>query len=254
MRAVGGALWGRTGEACRPEARQGETLRATIAGPRMISVGLDADLTRDLTKFSLVFAPPSFLLALLFLQPWVDARWAFPDPIVAAQSSGQCCSAYFGVISNIGILYWWTAATACACAALVVSVAGGSRRTVAFMACGAALTAVLGLDDLLLLHERIFPALGLPQTLVLLAYAAASLAYLVAFFPLIRHRDFGILAVGLIALGTSLGIDLAFPDQSPGMKIAEDSAKFLGIAGWAGFHTLRAVEVMTDAVRRTGKT
>ena len=113
------------------------------------------------------------------------------------------------------------------------------------MSAAAALTALLGLDDLFLLHERILPKLGVPQTAVLLAYAVAGLAYFAGFFREIREREFAVLCVGLVALGTSLGIDLFVKSQGDGLKLAEDSAKFFGVAGWAGFHWLRAKTVLT---------
>ncbi|MEM9248846.1 MAG: hypothetical protein AAGB05_09150 [Pseudomonadota bacterium] len=205
-------------------------------------------------KAVIIFGPPCLILALLFAQPWIDARWAFPDPIVAAQSAPECCSAYFGVISNIGILYWWTAATACACAAAASSGAGQEMRQIAFMASAAMFSAWLGLDDLLLLHERILPRFGLSQSMILGTYALAGLAYLCVFARDILRKDATLLGLGLAALGISLGLDLAVSDQSDWQKMLEDSAKFIGVAGWAGFHIVRAWEVIGTLVAGRART
>lgn len=119
--------------------------------------------------------------------------------------------------------------------------------SVAFMAAGA-LAAVLGLDDLLLLHKRILSKFGLPQTLILIAYAAAALAYLAVFHREIRQRNSAVPGLGLLALARNLGLGLFVMYQTDGVKLAEDSAKFLGIAGWAGFHVSCALGEMKGRV------
>ncbi|TYP85257.1 hypothetical protein BD830_101216 [Maritimibacter alkaliphilus HTCC2654] len=208
-------------------------------------------MNQAIKKNFFVFAPPAILVIALLVPPWVNPLWAFQDPIVAAQSSGECCSAYFGVMSNIGVIYWIVGATAAACAAIVLRASGAPSRTVAFMTSAGLLTAALGLDDLLLLHERILPKLGIPQKAILLAYALAGVAYVAAFFRDIRSRDFSVLCLGILALVVSLGIDVVFSEQTDQMKIAEDIAKFFGIAGWTGFHWLRAIAEMRERARST---
>ena len=201
-------------------------------------------LKRSLLKLLLVYAPPILLVTAILIQPWFEALLVFPDPIVAAQIAGRCCNTYFGFISNVGVVFWLIAATACSSAALVLAAASAPSRETAFLAAAAALTFVLAIDDLFMLHERLLPELGVPQPPILIAYVLAGIAYVVVFYREIMKRDVEIFAVGLLSLAVSLGIDFFIHERTLAIDLAEDISKFFGIAGWAGFHILRAIHAM----------
>lgn len=85
---------------------------------------------------------------------------------------------YVGFFSNMGVLAWWTAAVSCLTAAAALHRRGRDAEWAA-VAAGGSLSAVLGLDDFLMLHEAFVPDhLGLPELLPLAAYAIAMLWYL----------------------------------------------------------------------------
>lgn len=193
-----------------------------------------------LSKFAWVFAPPALLIAAVLLQPWFEPRWAFLDPIVAGQTSGYCCRIYYGVLSNVGVLYWWAAASVCCFTALLLHRIGDRSRDFAFIACAGVFTALLSVDDLLMLHEGLLPKLGIPQPVVLAFYAAAGLTYVVGFRSEILARDAAIFALATAFLCTSLVIDVFVHSLDNVFVWMEDGAKFMGVAGWSGFHILRA--------------
>lgn len=198
----------------------------------------DAPAGRDagpVTQLVIAFGPPLLITAAVILQPWVEPRWAFMDPVAAAQTSQTCCSAYYGFVSNIGILYWWGAAVACGFAAMLLH-RGGHRRDAVFLGAAAMLSGALSIDDLLLLHERILPRIGVPQLGVLAAIALTSLAYLGAYRRRLFRRGDLVFPVAMACLGLSLALDVLIAEQPYPVLLLEDALKFLGIAGWSVHH------------------
>ena len=145
---------------------------------------------------------------------------------------------YVGCLSNLGVLLWCAAATACFFAAAVLRPASGAREvglTRGFFLCSGALTAVLTCDDLFMLHERFFPlVMGVPEKLVLASYAVAGCAYLARFHKqLLRTRALP-LAAAFGCFAVSVACDVFIPDRL-NLHAAEDGAKLLGIAAWCGY-------------------
>lgn len=148
---------------------------------------------------------------------------------------------YVGFFSNIGVLAWWTAAVSCLTAAAAMHPRGRDAGWAA-VAVGGTLSAVLGLDDLLMIHEAFVPDyLGLPELLPLAAYAAAMAWYLWRFRAFHLSMDTGLLAAALVLLGLSVAADLAYSDAYDGLPVLlEDGSKFGGICAWAAYHAAAA--------------
>ena len=108
---------------------------------------------------------------------------------------------------------------------------GPERRLLAWTA---ALSLVLVLDDLLLLHEA---AAFMPWTAALVggAYALAFLRFLIQFRDMIlRDLDVGLLLLAVGSLGVSVVTDvMVAPTQSS--VLVEDGAKLLGLVAWSAF-------------------
>lgn len=156
---------------------------------------------------------------------------------------------YVGFFSNIGVLAWWTAAVSCLTAAAALHPRGGDAERAAVTA-GGLLSAVLGLDDLFMVHEAFVPDyLGLPELLPLAVYAAAMLWYLWWFRAFHLAMDVGLLAAALVLFGLSVGADLAYSDAYDGMPVLlEDGSKFAGICAWAAYHTTAACRLIRGGV------
>jgi hypothetical protein len=118
---------------------------------------------------------------------------------------------YLGLISNFGVLCWWTAAVACLVAASVSE--PGVEQNTALMA--GALSALLGLDDLMLLHDDVLATLGIGQSKTLIAYALLIASYLWAFRHVHLRMHFGLLAIAVCFLGLSVVIDVAVDSVLP---------------------------------------
>jgi len=176
------------------------------------------------------------------VQPWVDARLVFLDPLAAAQTA-PCCHAYFGAMSTLGVFGWAMAAGLCALTAAVL--AARSDRRAGFFLAAAALTALLGLDDALMIHETAGPRLGVAQNLVLALYAALGAVYCWVARNRVVEPGGALLVVAIAGFGVSLGIDVVLSGSQAWVAVVEDAAKFVGITAWLMFHGAIAFDALT---------
>jgi hypothetical protein len=147
---------------------------------------------------------------------------------------------YVGVISNLGLVLWGSAATLCVFAAV-------ARRDVrAYWTYAAALTGLLLLDDWLLLHDVVLPdLLGVSDVLVYAAYGLAVLVYLVRYRYVLLLGDWPLLLLSFAWFAASIFVDqLDGRVDIPGMYLWEDGAKLFGIASWLLFHGRLALALM----------
>lgn len=137
--------------------------------------------------------------------------------------------AYVGTLSNLGALVWSLSAVSAALAASVLI--GRQRRLFASVA---VLTAAMLADDLFLLHDAVYPQIGLSETKVQALYFLA-IAVIVAVF----RAEIGVIAILGIAAGMGFWALSAFMDRFLNEsalnldQLVEDGAKFVGIAIWS---------------------
>lgn len=181
-------------------------------------------------------AAPALLLAVVIGQPWTDPKWMFLDALAAAEMSGDCCHVYYGFVSNLGIFLWVATSAIALFSALVFKVSGKPRDWVEFALLAGLLTGWLALDDAFLLHEIVFPIIGVPQTLVVIVYLGLAAGYLTRSWRVILAGEVWLLGAAILSLAASLGIDQVFHSIESFYVIVEDAAKFIGIVFWASFH------------------
>jgi hypothetical protein len=151
-------------------------------------------------------------------------------------------SAYVGVISHVGVLLAWGAAAAALLAGAFVARARGRPDALPLFAVGAA-TGYLALDDLFLLHENVYPELGIRQEVVLVAYGLAAIAFLWWYRELFRAHEWPLLALAVVLLGASLALDLRLGD----VHWLEDGLKLVGLALWAAYVVRLGSRMLADA-------
>ena len=94
---------------------------------------------------------------------------------------------YFGIVSQIGILFW------CSCAAICFFSVGILRnikqnKVISYLVYSGAFTTILLLDDLFLIHEVVFPIyLKISEKIVYLVYLSILGFYLLNFKKTIFH-------------------------------------------------------------------
>lgn len=136
-----------------------------------------------------------------------------------------------GILSQIGIFFWSASAAICMFTAKVISKYPDSLKLKRFLIFSGLLTMLLALDDIFLLHESVFPYLGIHEKVVYATYAGLVLFYLIKFWPIILDTKyiFLVMALGFFALS------VIFDKSSiPGIDpyLLEDGAKIVGIVSW----------------------
>lgn len=201
-----------------------------------------------LTKLSfkqLVYSSFALLLVGLILV-YLVAQWRqIPvkqitgDPLLMFQVNPLT-----GVVSNIGVLLW------CAAAAIIgftqiVEWSWASKEKTFFLWHSGVLTTLLLLDDLFMVHDRIFYAIGLNQYFMYGIYVVLFVLYFVKYYPLfLKSKDSWLFILAFIFLGSSVVIDTVL--ESEGLQyLFEDGLKLLGIASWTLFFSRYAFTIIT---------
>jgi len=146
---------------------------------------------------------------------------------------------YLGLGSNLGVLLWGATVVVCVFTWIALRGQPAGERFGRPLLAATALTMVLLADDLLILHERVFPTeLGLSEVEMMAIYGVAGIACLLVAFRLIRESPDKVLLVSTIVLfAVALALDVV--DETSvvitGTGTAEDAAEFLGIVGWLAF-------------------
>lgn len=138
---------------------------------------------------------------------------------------------YNGFYSQLGLFMWFASAALCFFMAHVASAVQLQRHLKGFFIASGAIGLLLGLDDAFLLHEEVFPALGLPEAMVMLLYGVAVFVFLIRYMKFIFTTPFAILGCAFFFLALSVGYDMILPEQYHSYAI-EDGAKMAGIMAW----------------------
>ena len=146
---------------------------------------------------------------------------------------------YTGAVSHVGVVLWWAAATICFFAATLLPRATRQRR---FLQAGGLLSAVLGTDDLFVVHDVIFPDyLGIHEAFVVGVYGLMLAAYLLAFASLVaRQTAYPYLLAACLLFALSILSERDLVQRVAGLGWAEqllleDGLKLLGVSSWLGY-------------------
>ena len=138
---------------------------------------------------------------------------------------------FTGVISNIGILLWCSTLAVCLFSSTIIYKLKNSE-TAFFLLFSGLFTAFLLFDDLLMLHESIFPKyLHIPEKLVYVGYLMGIVLYFIRFTKVILRTDYMLLLIACFFFAFSIGFDMVLP-QSGWEYFLEDGLKLIGIFVW----------------------
>jgi hypothetical protein len=196
-----------------------------------------------------VLALPALALVAVVVAAALAARAGVPfsalsrDPVTELHGPF-----YVGWLSNIGAILWCVAAAACLFGWAVARRTSMTRLpSPLFLLASGLLSALLMADDLLLLHDGLFPhVLHVGERKTLAAYALLVAAYLLRF-----RRD--ILATRWLPLAAAFGffaLSLAFDAGLLNVgehrrHVFEDGFKLIGIAWWCGYFVRTSLEAAT---------
>ncbi|MBI4547777.1 MAG: hypothetical protein HY707_07350 [Ignavibacteriae bacterium] len=147
---------------------------------------------------------------------------------------------YLGLVSNIGILFWCSAAAICLFTSVVMRKHPVEHRFSQFLFVSGIITIFLLLDDFFNLHDVVYPEyLHIHEYLVYAIYGTVVALYLVTFRATILQTENAL--IFLLALGffgLSLLTDM-LTDRNlvliPAQFLVEDGLKLFGIMSWFAF-------------------
>ena len=147
---------------------------------------------------------------------------------------------YAGSFSNLGGLVWFGAAAILSFAASVKPLNRGALILAALV------TWAMGLDDVFMLHDEVYPKLYLHERVVsALYFGAIGMIFLRYYRQLSRSTLVGI-AVTVFFWVLSVVLDLFLRGFG---QLPEDGSKFIGLVVWAAAWTRQAYDDMTKLAR-----
>lgn len=167
------------------------------------------------------------IIILLSLRSGASMDMLTRDPMATAE-----LPVYTGILSQVGVFLWVAAATVCLFCARVVLSSSPRTELRNFLYCSGGLTVILGMDDAFLVHELVFPRVGVDEKIVVASYGVLTLALLVRFRETIFETNYVLLAVGLLFFALSVLLDQVDPQ---GIHPFEEAAKLVGIVSWVAY-------------------
>lgn len=178
-------------------------------------------------------------IALVALAAWILNE----PPAVFTREPQQVLggSFYVGSFSNLGGLFWFAAAAILSFAAILKPADRGA------LILAALLTWAMGIDDMFMLHDRVYPKIFLSEIMVqVLYFGAIGIIFLRFFRQLDRSTLLGIVLT-VFFWGMSAVIDQFF--NRFGGQLPEDGAKFMGIVVWGAAWTRQAYNDIARLIR-----
>ena len=156
-----------------------------------------------------------------------------------------------GLLSNLGILLWWSTASIC-----LLSAAAVRGRDVpdlqSFLLWSGALSAYLALDDLFRIHETLAPRYaGIAERHVYAVLVVAVAAHLLVFWRVILGTEYRLLLLALLLLSSSVAMDTVIERWMRQLGqwefFLEDGAKWLGIVSWCAYYSTACLQAVGAA-------
>jgi hypothetical protein len=121
------------------------------------------------------------------------------------------------------------------------------RESSKFLLSSGLFTTFIMLDDLFLLHDEVFPQMGIPENLIYLSYALITIFFAVKTRKFVKKTEFIILSAAVGFLAFSLLLD-AISRNEFNNKL-EDISKLIGISLWLIYFTRLCLRELRSIVR-----
>ena len=171
-----------------------------------------------------------FAIALVAL-----ASWILGEPTAVFTREPQQVlggSFYVGSFSTLGGLFWFSGAAILSFAASLNPLTRGALLLAAL------LTWAMGLDDVFMLHDRVYPKLYLNEILLYALYFGAIAVIVLRFYRQLNPSTLVGIVLTVFFWGFSGVFDSFFNHM--GGQLVEDGAKFMGIVVWVAAWTRQA--------------
>ena len=139
---------------------------------------------------------------------------------------------YIGVLSSIGALLWCAAATTCLVGAAMLRRFARQRACAAFLLGSGALLAAFGLDDFFMLHEVVYPRVGLDERVLVVLYGVAVLTLMLRYRAVLLDSEILLWLIGGLLFVASVLVDGFVRDATA----FEDIPKVAGVCTWLCYY------------------
>ncbi len=202
----------------------------------------------SIKQLLLILVPSALvLMAVIFLHLYfkISMYELFRDPSQIAK-----ISPFAGVMSNLGVLLWWTTASVCFFTAILLFMFKQDEKFW-FILSSALLSAYLTADDLFRLHDSVAWQVGIQEESVLIVLGLTVIVYLIKFRREILKSNSFILLLALGFLTASVMVDYSQEDSNlllfgEWRIFFEDGFKWLGIVCWCSYYTLTCYQIVCD--------
>ncbi len=185
--------------------------------------------------------------AILHMSGTIPAEQLLKDPGVLNPGPW-----YLGAVSYFGIALW-TAACAVTLFARTLLREDRDAELRRFLLASGLFSALLGIDDLFMLHDVVAPELlGLSEKAVIGVYGLLGLAYAIRFRGVILRTEVLLLASAIAFFGLSVAVDVLDVDDAR-FLLAEDGAKLAGITLWFSYLASSAALAIRGALGEAGR-
>ena len=155
------------------------------------------------------------------------------DPVV--ELGGD---AFTGLLSNFGVIMWCFTAAVCLFTAFVFSKDPSRNFDRNFFLMSFAITTLLLIDDLFLLHDIVLPQYGFRERYLYITYGILVVVYLLLFYKKFLATPYFLLIIAFGFFSLSLFTDWIVRHVNiPEHYIIEDGSKFIGIVTWGIYFT-----------------
>jgi hypothetical protein len=144
-------------------------------------------------------------------------------------------SPYIGMLSHWGVILWTATAAICLFSTVLLKQQKAPHATRRFLMVSGIFSLLLGIDDLYMLHERLFPRIfQMPEIFFYILYFLAFAAYLAYFTSQILKHDYLLFMAAFIFFVFSRDFFIEIPYLSQFSNTGE-ILKYFGIVFWLAF-------------------
>ena len=167
-----------------------------------------------------------------------------PDTLTRDSAAVTSTPSYVGILSSLGAILWGVNVAVCMFGYALMPAKLKHLRL--FLLCSALFSAMLGIDDLMMLHDGVLSDIMYAELVMYSGYILFAISYIVIFAEDILNTRYLLLAAALGCFGFSMFMDQIFA-ASEMVTFVEDGFKFMGIIIW----TLYFYKTTIEFVRNT---
>ena len=171
-----------------------------------------------------------------------------PDTLTRDPAAVTHTPSYFGILSSVGSILWGVTVALCLFGYTLIP--PSSYRIRWFLLGSALFSAILGIDDLIMLHDGILSDVPYAEMVLYAGYAIFAMCYVFLFAEVILNSQYLLLGITFVCFFLSMSIDQILPPDEI-ITFIEDGFKFMGIIMWVLYFYKTTVHFIKESLKET---